>query len=86
MSVREIDGAVREAVVTAVASGIERHGPDAVGIVLKGVPLCALAAAVHYGLDVSVSEVSTGSLAVAAIYAGGRWLASPRTRRGAQPR
>jgi hypothetical protein len=77
----EIDGVVRAAAVTAVASGIERHGPDAVGIVLKGVPMCALVVTVHYALGVSVSHVGTGSAAVAVAYYARQWTSAVRQPR-----
>ena len=52
-----VDGPVRAAFIAALATGIERHGPDAVGIALKGVPVCLFAIVGHYLLD--MSELST---------------------------
>jgi hypothetical protein len=56
-TVSRIDGPVRAAVIAALATGIEQHGPDAVGIALKGIPVCLFAIAGHYLLD--MSELST---------------------------
>jgi hypothetical protein len=52
----------------ALTTGIERHGPDAVGMVLKGVPLCLFAIAGHYALGMSEISAALGSCGAAATY------------------
>lgn len=69
---------VRDAAVMAVVSGLERHGPDAVGIVLKGVPLCLLAAGVHYGLGVPATEAGFGSVGLALGHGAQQWWSGRR--------
>jgi hypothetical protein len=60
--------AIREASVEAVADGIERYLPAGVGILVIGIPICVLAAFVHFVLGVS-TPVTAGVWTMAATVA-----------------
>jgi hypothetical protein len=57
-------GEIQRAAREAVASGLRRHGPDAVGIVIKGLPICGLAAFAHFVLESSIPVTAIGATAV----------------------
>jgi hypothetical protein len=58
------DGRVGQAFLEALAEAIRLHLPGAVGLVLKGVPLCALMAFTHFviGTDWFTSALLGGAL------------------------
>jgi hypothetical protein len=49
-----------------LAQGLREHLPGAVGIVTKGVPICALSGFAHFVLGVSVSDTALATLLAAA--------------------
>jgi hypothetical protein len=65
---------IRRAAADAVIAGLHEHGPDAVGIVLKGIPLAGLAAVAHYLLAVPSTASGLGSATIAALYVSSRRL------------
>lgn len=60
--------AIREASVEAVADGIGRYLPAGVGILVIGIPICVLAAFVHFVLGVS-TPMTAGVWTIAATVA-----------------
>lgn len=48
------DGEMRRAARSGLSVGLRRHLPGAVGLVAKGVPLCALGAFAHLVLGVGI--------------------------------
>jgi hypothetical protein len=53
---------VRDAAEIGLARGLERHLPGAVGLVAKGVPLCAIAAFLVLVLGVGIPETAISGL------------------------
>lgn len=51
---------VRRATCVGLAEGLREHLPGAVGIVVKGLPLCLIAAFAHGVLDVSPTHAVVG--------------------------
>jgi hypothetical protein len=47
-------GKVKLAARQGLASGLRDHLPGAVGLVVKGIPLCALAAFAHLVLEIGI--------------------------------
>lgn len=58
---------VRGAVLEGLATGARRHLPGTVGLVVKGIPLCAGAAYAHLALGVSVPDSTVGSTVLATV-------------------
>jgi len=75
-------GDIRQAARDALAVGVRRHLPDAVGLVLRGVPIGASAAYAHYVLEASPHVVTPA--AAVAISAPAAWQAivASRSKRG----
>lgn len=64
MSIAPIE--IREASVEAIADGIRRYLPGAVGILVIGIPICLLVALAHLVLGFSVpATVGAGTLTTA---------------------
>jgi hypothetical protein len=58
---RKSQSELRRAWREGISAGLRLHLPGAVGLVTKGVPLCAIAAFVHVvlGISVTASTVAT---------------------------
>jgi hypothetical protein len=63
----EISLTICRATRNGLAEGLRQHLPGAVGIALKGVPLCLFAAFAHGTLDVSAAHTVVGAAAGGAI-------------------
>jgi hypothetical protein len=58
---------IREASIEAVAAGIERYLPASIGILVIGIPICALTAFVHFVLGVSTPVTAGAGTITAAV-------------------
>ena len=60
--------AVGRAATDAVIGGVERYGPDAVGLALVAVPICAIATFSHFILGTPAYVASVGAAASITLY------------------
>jgi hypothetical protein len=63
----EISPTMRRATRDGLAEGLRQHLPGAVGIALKGLPLCLFAAFAHGTLDLSAAHMIVGAATGGAI-------------------
>jgi hypothetical protein len=76
------DDDVWRAANDGVAQGLREHLPGAVGVVTKGISLCAVGAFAHLALGMSTSGSAIPPALAGAVVGGSTWL---RTRRSERP-
>lgn len=72
---------VRRAAREGLAHGLREHLPGAVGIVTKGIPLCAVGAFAHLALGMSMSGSAISAALTGAGVGGPSWLRARRSER-----
>lgn len=79
MSETEVLREVGKATTDAVTTGVRTYGPQAVGLVLIGVPLCGLAAFSHFVLG--VPAVLSSAIGTGGTLGAGTWIALAQRRK-----
>lgn len=75
------DDDVRRAAREGLARGLREHLPGAVGIVTKGIPLCAVGAFAHLILGMSMSGSAISAALTGAGVSSSVWLRARRSGR-----